>query len=345
MNFDIPVSPQTLKAVAKLDQLRGRWANGGGISSARLKRLAGVTSIQSAGASCRLSGIRVSDVEVAEILQSDSALLNDEKAIRGYVAARDYAFPENDRLLESRDLQMIHALLGGADGGEPEPSPWRTMPHEREAFDAQGRAIGRVFSTLPPRLIADTVEDLLTWVEYEFRSGEQHPVLVVAVFTLAMIATCPFEHRNGRLARVLIGHLLSRAGYTYAPYASIEVQIEELRDRYHEAFDEAQTAFWSGEAKLEPWISFFLEILDRHRERVELKVDLEREAMDFPPLQKAILEAVREHGTVDAALLIKATGANRNTLKDNLRKLVDRGLLTRTGERRGTRYHLTVASR
>ena len=49
---------------------------------------------------------------------------------------------------------------------------------------------------------------------------------------------------------------------------------------------------------------------------------------------------MREHGTVDAGLLLKATGANRNTLKDNVRRLVTQGVLEKTGERRTTRYRL-----
>ena len=36
------------------------------------------------------------------------------------------------------------------------------------------------------------------------------------------------------------------------------------------------------------------------------------------------------------------TGANRNTLKDNLRRLVDRGMLERIGSKRGTIYRLST---
>jgi hypothetical protein len=41
---------------------------------------------------------------------------------------------------------------------------------------------------------------------------------------------------------------------------------------------------------------------------------------------------------------MSCTGANRNTLKDNLRRLVERGMLERMGSRRGTRYRLASAS-
>ncbi len=78
---------------------------------------------------------------------------------------------------------------------------------------------------------------------------------------------------------------------------------------------------------------------------IETTLALERPVDEYPPLQRRILETVREHGNVDAALLIQSTGANRNTLKDNLRRLVRGGVLEKTGERRGTRYQLSSGSR
>jgi Fic family protein len=133
---------------------------------------------------------------------------------------------------------------------------------------------------------------------------------------------------------------LRRAGYQHISYASLEVQIENLRSEYQASFDLAQTRFWCGDANLEPWIELIVKVLDRQREKVDLKIALEQRTHAFPPLQQAILETVREHGTVGAGLLLEATGANRNTLKDNLRRLVDHGVLRKHGERRGTLYRL-----
>ena len=54
------------------------------------------------------------------------------------------------------------------------------------------------------------------------------------------------------------------------------------------------------------------------------------------------METVRRHGTAEAGLLLRTTGANRNTLKDNLRRLVQAGVLEKMGERRGTRYRIKL---
>ena len=79
--------------------------------------------------------------------------------------------------------------------------------------------------------------------------------------------------------------------------------MERLREAYHTALAQGQFRLWTPESDPTPWLDYFLQVLEAHRERVESKVALEREVVDYPPLQRQILETVREHGNVDAALL------------------------------------------
>jgi predicted HTH transcriptional regulator len=116
-----------------------------------------------------------------------------------------------------------------------------------------------------------------------------------------------------------------------------------MRFAYYDAIDQAETKIWTDEADLTPWMSFFIESLQALTMRLQAKIDLESRARELPPLQRAILDTIRENGTGAASLLMAKTGANRNTLKDNLRRLVDRGLLERIGSKRGTIYRLSMA--
>lgn len=306
-----------------------------------MKEAAGIQSI---GASCRLSGIHVSDHEVAGVLRNESVPLSDNRAIVGYQDAINLDL-EEPGLLDAGKLLRLNAtvLALGRDGQDDvggEECCWRRNPSHCEIFDDKGQATGRVIPILPPRLIEENLEELLTWFELEMREGQRHPLPVIATFVLGLLAICPFEFGNGRTIRALTSHLLLRAGYSYAPYASLESQMEDMRQVYYSALDQSQSGIWSGDADFSPWLDYFMELLDRHRSRVEAKVTLERDVSELSPLQQSILDTVREHGTVDAGLLLKATGANRNTLKDNVRRLVTQGVLEKTGERRTTRYRL-----
>jgi Fic family protein len=330
-----------LTGIAEIDRFQGAWAAHGGLSSDRAARIREASTILSVAASGRLSGIRLSDAEVAGLLSGESVPVRDSGLVLGYAAAMAQPLPSSQEVFAIEHLQQLHATMVG----ERTATAWRAEPLIREAFDDHGRAKGRTFSTLPTHLIETKVDDLLTWLEFELRTREQHPVLVIGTFILGLQAASPFPHSNARLSRLLISRLLDRAGYGYLPYASVESQIEDLRDVYHETFDRSHARFWKDQGNLEPWLEFFVDVLARHRQRVESKLTIERDAQSLPPLQQSILDAIREHGTVDAGLLLRATGANRNTLKDNLRRLVQRGVLEKSGERRGTRYRLSVPDR
>jgi Fic family protein len=336
----IPVSDSILNTVSRLDRARGRWSVFAGVGDERLRSLEAGATIRSVGSSCRLGGIRVTDAEVAELLGGGSPAIEDAAEVAGYATALGARLPSMGQVLTTDDIRNWHALVLGAPVDRATPSPWRSKPVHREAFDAQGRATGWVLSTLPPRMVEEKTEDLVTWLEIELRNGVRHPVLAIGTFLMYLLAISPFERGNGRLTRVLGGLLLRRAGYTSMPYASLEAEIEQRRDDYYEAQYLSQARLWTADPVLAPWLTFFLEVLEARELRLEAKLAVEREAESFPPLQRAIVDTVREHGSVGAALLLRATGANRNTLKDNLRRLVERGVLERTGQRRGTRYNL-----
>ena len=340
MNLEIPITNGVLQKVAELDHFRGSWTEGRGIPADRLQALREVVLVQSVASSCRLGGLRLSDDEVATVLRDRSGSARDRREILGYSAARSRSPWDRDGLLTCATLRVFHAVLTGADDASAEASPWRREPTYREAFDAEGRATGRVFQTLPPRMLPDKVDELLTWLEFELRKGESHPLLVVGTCMLVFLAASPFDTGNGRMGRLLAYHLLQRAGYRHLEYASLERVMEETREGYYEAFDQATTGIWAGRANLLPWLTYFLETLGEQRRRVKSAIDLELRASNLSPLQRAVVNTLREHGVADAALLLAATGANRNTLKDNMRRLVALGLVERTGERRGTRYRL-----
>jgi Fic family protein len=344
VKVDLPQVPELESQAAGLDGFQAEWSRQERIPAGRLSRLADLARIRSVGASCRLAGVRLPDEEVAAILSGAAPERSAERAAAlGYAAAMSRPPGQPGRLVSSDDLGTLHATMVGQPD-TPSPSPWREVALHREAFDAAGRATGRVFATLPARLVPEKTEEALTWLEFELRSGERHAALVIGTFLLHFLAISPFQQGSVRMARLLAYHLLRRAGYTFLPYASLDARFEATREDWHRALDASQTRLWRGEADLEPWLRYFLGVVAEVRDEVDGKTRLEADVVSLPPLQQAILQAVREHGTVDAALLIKTTGANRNTLKDNLRRLVHRGVLERTGQRRGTRYLLATAA-
>ncbi len=317
----------------------------GGISIPpdRLESLREAARFQSIVSSCRISGIRASDAEVAAVAAASQAPDASMAEIWGYARAIDGPFPRSGPLVTFDEIAALNAVVIGKPVDSSEPSTLRETPLHLELFDTDGRALGRILQTLPPRLLRDKIEDLVTWLEIELRTGEQHPLIVLGAFFVYFTAISPFDRANGRTARVMMPHLLRRAGYGFVDYASWERMLDDRRAMYYESIDSAESKIWTDDADPGPWVRFFLDVLQSLALRLQTKIDLERRVRDLPPLQRAILDAIREHGTGAASLLMAATGANRNTLKDNLRRLVERGLLERIGSKRGTFYRLAAA--
>ena len=341
MDAKIPVNPEILKAISKIDQFRGIWAGGTAVSPEQLGQLRAVARVQSVTSSCRIAGIRASEEAVTAILTGSATPATEYVELAGYAAALDRAFPAFGPIVTFDELAALNAVVLGKPGNPPPPSALRETPLHLEVFDAEGRAQGRVLQTLPPRLLQDKIEDLASWLELELRGGTEHPLLIAGGFFIYYTAISPFERGNGRTVRVVLPHLLRRAGYGFVDYVSLDRIFDELRFAYYDAIDQAQTKIWTDEADLSPWMAFFVECLQALIMRLQAKMDLEARARELPPLQRAILETIREHGTGAASLLMTTTGANRNTLKDNLRRLVERGLLERIGSKRGTIYRLS----
>ncbi len=344
MDVKLPANPEILKAVSRIDKFRGVWAGGTPLPPDELVRLRTAARVQSVAASCRIAGIRVGESEVAAVLAGAPSSAEQCAELAGYAAAIDRAFPSSGPLVTLDELASRNALIVGKPGNPPPPSVLRETPLHLEVFDSEGRAQGRVLQTLPPRLLRDKIEDLVSWLELELRGEEQHALLVAGAFFVYYTSISPFERGNGRTARVILPHLLRRSGYGFVDYASLERVFDEMRFAYYDAIDQAQTKIWTDEADLSPWLAFFVESLQALTMRLQARIDIETSARELPPLQRAILDTIREKGTGAASLLMETTGANRNTLKDNLRRLVERGLLERIGSKRGTFYRLSTGA-
>ena len=197
VNFPVPLTKQILSGIARIDRHCGLWSAGNPVSTSRLVSLAEAARTQSTAAACRLSGLRISDNEVARILGGDALRTPDDVLVKGYAASLGASFASPNRPLRPADIAMLHALAL-TDPYAKCPSDWRSAPLIREAFDASGHATGRVFSTLSPRQIEPQMQLLTEWLDRELQHPSRHPIPAIATFALGLLAASPFETGNGR---------------------------------------------------------------------------------------------------------------------------------------------------
>jgi Fic family protein len=147
------------------------------------------------------------------------------------------------------------------------------------------------------------------------------------------------KNGNGRLSRTLTTLLLLRSGYAYVPFSSLESVIERNKEAYYLALRRTQGTIRGESPDWQPWLAFFLRSLHEQMRILDRKLEREKTVLaDLPAHSLSMVEFVREHGRMTLREAVRLTGANRNTLKAQLRALVERGHLRRQGEGRGSWY-------
>ena len=332
-----------VQAIGKLDEFKGRWEALGALAPERLSALRKIATIESVGSSTRIEGARLTDGEVEDLLAGldlASFQSRDEQEVAGYADAMQLVFTSwSDIPLDENHIFQLHkTLLKYSDKDERHRGRYKTLPNNVEAFDENGRSIGVIFETASPFDTPHLMEDLVTWTREALDSSRHHSLLIIAEFIVRFLAIHPFQDGNGRLSRVLTTLLLLQRGYSYVPYSSLERVIEDNKDAYYLTLRNAQSTLDGDESQLAGWITFFLSCLGRQQEVLSRKIDRERIMKPLAPLSAALMAIVEEHGRITVREATALTGANRNTVKAHLRRLVNAGRLVSRGRGKGTWY-------
>lgn len=127
-----------------------------------------------------------------------------------------------------------------------------------------------------------------------------------------------------------------------APYSSLESIIEQSKESYYTSLRRTQGTIRSTEPDWNPWIEFVLRALHRQKPRLEKKMERERIILaDMPELSVTLLESAREHRRITVVEAARITDANRHTITDHLKALVNQGHLVLHGAGRGAWYGLS----
>lgn len=342
----ITITSDLLVLIAEVDEFKGAWRALGTLAPERLSALRRVATIESIGSSTRIEGSRLSDRDVERLLANleiKAFDTRDEQEVAGYAevmetvfaAWQDLAFTENHVRQLHRDL-LIYSEKDAWHRGS-----YKTTPNNVVAFDADGKQVGIVFETASPFDTPRRMEELVAWLNEARAERVLHPLLVVAVFVVVFLEIHPFQDGNGRLSRVLTTLLLLQAGYVYVPYSSLESVIEQSKEGYYLALRQTQGTIRSETPDWQPWLRFFLRAMQQQMRRLANKVEREKLLIAaMPELALRIVDHVRDHGRVTIGDAVTLTGANRNTLKEHLRMLVERRHLVQHGVGRGTWYSL-----
>jgi len=186
------------------------------------------------------------------------------------------------------------------------------------------------------------MQGLIKWTNERLEKKDLHPLLITAAFVYEFLSIHPYQDGNGRLSRILTSLLLMKQDYKFVQYVSFENVIETKKEGYYRVLMEGQKNRGKENERIDSWIMFFLECLIVLTQRLEAKYETYSKLKTvLNERQKAVLDYIKERKAAqvgDIANQLKVY--SRNTLKKDLVYLVKEGLLLKTGEGRGVRYHI-----
>jgi Fic family protein len=196
-------------------------------------------------------------------------------------------------------------------------------------FNTAGIAI---YMPPPPRQIPSLMEKLL---KYSNSDREQFVPIRACLAHYSFEKIHPFLDGNGRVGRLLMQAVLEKSGYGMKGLLSFEEYLDKHRSEYYRGFE-------SSDKDVTDYLEFMLESLAETAEKAK-HVVLQRKTAapeDFLlPRRAEILRTIKDQRMVNFDQIKRRfLKINDRTLRYDLKKLQDAGLIRKLGATKGVYY-------
>ncbi len=253
-----------------------------------------------------------------------------------------------DQPLSHEMLFEWNYLLLQGERGVNEVGVYRSHSKPMQIVSSRYERQTVYFEAPPSERVEDEMSQFIEW--FNDRRGEGSVLINAALVHLYFESIHPFEDGNGRIGRALVEKSLSHE--LGRPMLLALSQV--LRRRRKEYYQALGTCNRSLDAR--HWIQFFSEVIvEAQRESLQQILFLIQKSKVMSRLhgqmnarqEKVLLRLFKEGpqgfaGGLSAENYISITKTSRATATRDLSQLVELGALTKTGQRKSTRYWLIL---
>ncbi|MBF8249694.1 MAG: Fido protein [Candidatus Levybacteria bacterium] len=190
-----------------------------------------------------------------------------------------------------------------------------------------------VYMPSPPTHISKLLDEFLIYVNSEGK----FPLVNAFVAHLIFEKIHPFLDGNGRVGRLLISAILKSKGWGF----SFTVPFEEYLDQHKEEY---YFHLSNGLENTNDYLEFMLQAFYQQIQRIKDQINMEtsKEAHPFlPPRQEEIFNIIKDQIIVSFDMIRRRfMQVPERTLRYDLKKLLDRKLIEKSGETRGRYYRI-----
>lgn len=212
---------------------------------------------------------------------------------------------------------------------QPEAGHFRNEPSA--IFNQAGVA---VYISPSPVKIHALIDDLILYINDE---KEKFPPVKAFISHLIFEKIHPFLDGNGRVGRLLIAAILKHKGWHFPFTIPFEEYIDANKDLYYFHLDR-------GMQKTNDYLIFMLNGFLEEIKLVRNQIDEElkkKEQFFLPPRQEEIYNIIKDHKVCSFDMIRRRfLLVPERTLRYDLKKLFDKGLIEKTGETKGRYYRV-----
>lgn len=346
MIYEVPrLAQKTQAELARLDDLRAQLGEQAGRPVRWMGRLRRSFQAEAASSSVGIEGFHVTPrdaLDIVERVDEVPAGDDDRAALACYARAMDHAttmaadptFRWSDRVI--LDLHFDVCWF------QPDQRPglWRTGPVSVAMPDGGDPAFVGPDADEVPELVAEVVDWLAT-------EDDAHIVVRAAMAHLNLVSVHPFADGSGRVSRIVQSLVLGRDGVLGPDLASIEEYLGRNTRAYYDVLRRVQGGSYQPARDAAPWVDLCVHAhVDQARLRLDQLASANRrwaaleelvEGRGWPDRLVIALEQAL-FGRVDRGSYAREAGVSDATASNDLRRLVDGGLLDSHGLGRSAHY-------
>ncbi|MFK8054951.1 MAG: Fic family protein [Saprospiraceae bacterium] len=345
------------KRIGDITAYKETWSAEHDLEEDLLLQLRELATVQSIGSSTRIEGSSLTDDEVKNLLQGmeiQKLKSRDEEEIAGYFETLKLILEDPGSIpVRTSMIQGLHKqLLQFSSKDQHHLGKYKQLTNRVVATlnDGTHRTI---FKTTEPIFVEREMTTLVEWFHEHIEGKTHHPLIVIGTFIYEFLTIHPFQDGNGRLSRLLTTLLLLQNGYSFVQYASFERVIERRKSDYYAALMEAQRSRGEEQEVIGRWMVFFLRSLAELTEDLDRLIKLKsagdevvpgmlKEPYRLPYLslrEERVLRYFDKHVSLSVKQVDeRVREVSRSTIKNDLKKLTEHGLIERRGQGRGTVY-------
>lgn len=269
---------------------------------------------------------------------------NDEKELLNYKKAMDFIskyLGKDDPITEGIIRELHKITVKDVRGGQADPGNYRKVQN----YVVNSRTKEIVYTPPSPFDVPHLMKDFVYWLS---NVQDISPILIAGIAQFQFVHIHPFLDGNGRTARLLSTLILYKTEYDFKRLFTVSEYYDRDRPAYYKAIQSVR----QNNMDITSWLDYFVEglrsqmveIREKGRKIINAE-NITKQLKDYSLnlRQGKIVRYLVINERIDNERCQKLCKSIKRTATRDLSSLVEKGILEKKGEKKGTFYILSPA--